>query len=72
MCDINTQKLNILYIKFTINIAISSKYEHKLWQNKANWKEISFCFVFVNLWGKFILCYFAYASVASKNHKYCT
>ena len=31
---------------------------------KANSKENSLCFVFVNLRGKFILCYFAYAYVA--------
>ena len=37
--------------------------EQKQIQKKAN----SFCFVFVNLRGKFILCYFAYAYVASEN-----
>ena len=31
-------------------------------------KANSFSFVFVNLTGKFILCYFAYAYVASENH----
>ena len=36
-------------------------------RTKANSKENSFCFVFVNLRGKFILCYFAYAYVASEN-----
>ena len=37
-------------------------------EQKANSNENSFCFVFVNLTGKFILCYFAYAYVASENH----
>ena len=36
-------------------------------QIKANSKENSFCFVFVKLRGKFILCYFAYVYVASEN-----
>ena len=36
-------------------------------RTKANSKENSFCFVFVNLTGKLILCYFAYAYVASEN-----
>ena len=30
-------------------------------------KKILFCFVFVKLRGRFILCYFAYAYVASEN-----
>ena len=36
-------------------------------RTKANSKENSFCFVFVKLRGKFILCYFAYVYVASEN-----
>ena len=39
-------------------------------RTKANSKENSFCFVFVNFIGKFILCYFAYAYVASENQAY--
>ena len=36
-------------------------------RTKANSKENSFCFVFVKLRGKFILCYLTYAYVASEN-----
>ena len=36
-------------------------------RTKANSKGNSFCFVFVSLRGKFILCYYVYAYVASKN-----
>ena len=38
-------------------------------EQKQIQKKISFCFVFVNLRGKFILCYnaYAYAYVASEN-----
>ena len=36
-------------------------------RTKANSKENSFCFVFVNPGEKFILCYFSYAYVASEN-----
>ena len=34
-------------------------------RTKANSKENSFCFVFVNLRGKLILCYYAHAYIAS-------